>query len=85
MFAAKKAPTARMAQVTIRGAITLAVETPADLMAMSSLFSAIAPIVIIEESTVARGRERGSIVAAPQPRNSSIILSDRPLPTSSSM
>ncbi|CCZ43659.1 unknown [Bacteroides sp. CAG:545] len=69
----------------IRGVRTLVNDMPADFMAISSLFSAICPTVITEARSVASGRESGSIVALPHPRNSSIILSPKPLPTSSSI
>ena len=69
----------------MRGVRILVREIPADFIAMSSLFSASWPTVITEASNVASGSESGSMVALPQPRNSSIILIPRPLPTSSSM
>ena len=54
-------------------------------MASNSLFSPSVPNVIIEARRVAKGRERGSSVTAPHPKNSSITLKLRPLPTSSSI
>ena len=60
-------------------------EIPAALMARSSLFSPSVPSVIIDERSVARGRESGRSVALPQPRNSRMTLKLNPLPTSSSM
>lgn len=69
----------------VRGVSTLVNDMPADFMAISSLFSAICPTVITEARSVASGSESGSIVALPHPRNSSMILSPKPLPTSSSI
>ena len=60
-------------------------ETPAALMARSSLFSAICPTTIIEASRVARGSARGRMENTPHIRNSSITPRPRPLPPSSSM
>ena len=54
-------------------------------MARSSLFSPNVPNVIIDDRRVASGRERGSRVALPHPRNSSMTLKLSPLPTSSSI
>ena len=81
----KKAPTLIARQAIARGTIILCREMPAALIARSSLFSPSCPSVIIAESNVARGRERGSIVIQPHPKNSMMILKLRPLPTNSSI
>ena len=69
----------------MRGEMILEKETPAALMARSSLFSAIWPTTIIDASRVERGIASGSMVKTPHIRNSRITPSPRPLPTSSSM
>ena len=81
----KYAPTAIRKAAAISGEIMREKDTPAALMARSSLFSAICPTTIIEASSVARGIARGSIVNTPHIRNSSMTPRPRPLPTSSSM
>ena len=67
------------------GIITLVREMPADLIAMSSLFSAIWPMVMTEPRSVASGRHSGRVVQLPQNMNSMMTLKLKPLPTSSSM
>ncbi len=81
----KNAPMLIRTHTAPSGTRTLWSDMPAALMARSSLFSPSVPSVIIDASRVARGSERGSNVALPQPRNSSITLKLSPLPTSSSM
>ena len=85
LFTAKNARILMTPAEMISGVRTLTRDIPADFMAMSSLFSAIWPTVITDASRVAKGSDRGSMVALPQPRNSRMILNPRPLPTSSSM
>ena len=85
LFTTKNVPIAIIMEAAISGTITLANEMPADFIAISSLFSAIWPIVITEANRVARGSARGSIVAPPQPINSSITFSPSPFPTNSSI
>ena len=81
----KNAPTAMNSDAAMSGAMMRENDTPAALMASSSLFSAIWPTTIIEASRVASGSACGRIVHAPHIRNSRMTLSPSPLPTSSSM
>ena len=67
------------------GTRTLAREMPLAFMAVSSKCSPMSPSVIIELSRVASGIARGRVWKPPHMRNSSITLSSRPLPTSSSI
>ena len=77
----KKVPMLMKNEAMRIGSITLRTDTPAAFRAMSSLFSPIFPMVIIEASSVASG----STVQLPQKRNSATMPRLRPLPTSSSM
>ena len=72
-------------EAIMTGAMTLDTDTPAAFRAMSSLFSPMLPMVIMDASNVARGRAKGRIVQLPQKRNSAIILKSKPLPTNSSI
>ena len=81
----KNAPMLTSMQTVARGIMMRCNEMPAALIASSSLFSPSVPSVIMEASSVASGRESGSSVALPQPRNSRMTFMLRPLPTSSSM
>ena len=84
-FDTKKAPILMTIQAEQSGTSTLCREMPAAFIASSSLFSPSVPRVIMDASSVARGNERGRRVAAPHPRNSSMTLKLKPLPTSSSI
>ena len=81
----KKVPMLMKNEAMRIGSITLRTDTPAAFRAMSSLFSPIFPMVIIEASSVASGSASGSTVQLPQKRNSATMPRLRPLPTSSSM
>ena len=72
-------------EAIITGSMILDTDTPAALRAISSLFSPMLPMVIIEERRVARGIASGKMVQLPQNRNSAMTLKPRPFPTSSSM
>ena len=85
LLVTKKAPTLMRAASTMSGAIRRPSEMPAALMAMSSLFSPIWPMTIMELSSTASGRAVGRMVKAPHIMNSRMTPRPRPLPTSSSM
>ena len=72
-------------EAMMSGVMTRKMEKPADFMASSSLFSPICPRVIMDASRVESGRASGRMVQLPHIRNSRMILSPRPLPTSSSI
>ena len=85
MLDAKNAPMLITVEAMMSGAIILVMEMPAAFAAMSSLFSAIWPIVIMAARSVASGRASGRIVQLPHSRNSPTTFMLSPLPTSSSM
>jgi hypothetical protein len=49
--------------MTVKGRRILKRDIPADFKAFNSLFSAIFPMVIIDESKMAKGRAKGIILA----------------------
>lgn len=59
----KKAAKDNKVMRMIKGFMILISETPADLKAISSWFSAMLPMVIIEESSTAKGRASGIMLA----------------------
>ena len=70
---------------TNKGRSILLNDSPEDLSAVSSLFSAKLPVVMMEESKTVSGNARGIKPALMYTINSRITLNPNPLPIKSSM